>query len=52
MAIINLIAIFLLGKIAFAALKDYTFQKKQGKDPVFTKNSIEGLKNVECWDEE
>ncbi len=52
MAIINLIAIFMLGKIAFAALKDYAFQKKQGKNPVFTKNSIEGLKNVECWDEE
>jgi AGCS family alanine or glycine:cation symporter len=52
MAIINLIAIFLLGKIAFAALKDYTAQKKQGKNHVFTKNSIEGLKNVECWDEE
>ncbi|MGH4124295.1 MAG: alanine/glycine:cation symporter family protein [Clostridium sp.] len=52
MAIINLIAIFKLGKIAFAALKDYTSQKKQGKNPVFTKNSIEGLKNVECWDEE
>ena len=52
MAIINLIAIFQLGKIAFAALKDYTFQKKQGKNPVFTKNSIEVLENVECWDEE
>lgn len=52
MAIINLIAIFLLGKIAFAALKDYAVQKKQGKNPVFTKNSIKGLKNVECWDEE
>ncbi|MFT5872212.1 MAG: AGCS family alanine or glycine:cation symporter [Clostridium sp.] len=52
MAIINLIAIFLLSKIAFAALKDYAVQKKQGKNPVFTKNSIEGLKNVECWDEE
>lgn len=52
MAIINLIAIFLLGKIAFAALKDYTHQKKQGKNPVFTKNSIKGLKNVDCWDEE
>ena len=52
MAIINLIAIFLLGKIAFAALNDYHIQKKQGKNPVFTKNSIKGLKNVECWDEE
>ncbi|SMB82856.1 alanine or glycine:cation symporter, AGCS family [Desulfonispora thiosulfatigenes DSM 11270] len=51
MAIINLIAIFLLGKIAFAALDDYVKQKRQGKDPVFHANSIKGLKNVECWDE-
>lgn len=51
MAIINLIAIALLGKIAFAALKNYKEQKKQGKDPVFTKNSIPGLKNIESWDE-
>ncbi len=49
MALINLIAIALLGKIAFAALKDYARQKKEGKDPVFTVNSIKGLKNVECW---
>lgn len=51
MAIVNLIAIMLLSKIAFAALKDYTAQKKAGKDPVFTKDSIPGLKNVECWDD-
>ncbi|EJO5347826.1 alanine:cation symporter family protein [Clostridium botulinum] len=50
MAITNLIAIAMLSKIAFAALKDYDKQKKQGiKDPVFYKDSIEGLKNVECW---
>ncbi|WP_072888541.1 alanine/glycine:cation symporter family protein [Tepidibacter formicigenes] len=51
MALINLIAIAQLGKIAFAALKDYVTQKKEGKDPVFTVNSIEGLKNVECWED-
>ncbi|MBN6887730.1 alanine or glycine:cation symporter, AGCS family [Cytobacillus horneckiae] len=49
MAIINLIAIALLGKIAFAALADYQKQKKSGKDPVFHVNNIKGLKNVECW---
>ncbi|WP_053954948.1 alanine/glycine:cation symporter family protein [Inediibacterium massiliense] len=49
MAIINLIAISMLGKIAFAALKDYTKQKKEGKDPVFHVSHIPGLKNVECW---
>ncbi len=50
MALINLIAIAQLGKIAFAALKDYAKQKREGKDPVFTANSIEGLKNIECWE--
>jgi AGCS family alanine or glycine:cation symporter len=52
MTLVNLIAIALLGKIAFAALQDYNRQKKEGKNPVFTKTSIPGLKNVECWDEE
>ncbi|WP_054957650.1 alanine/glycine:cation symporter family protein [Paenibacillus dakarensis] len=51
MAIVNLIAITLLSKIAFEALKDYTKQKKAGLDPVFKKDSIQGLQNVECWGE-
>jgi putative sodium/glutamine symporter len=50
MVIVNLIAILLLSKVAFAALKDYKIQKHQGKDPVFYKDSIEGLGNVECWE--
>jgi alanine or glycine:cation symporter, AGCS family len=50
MAIINLIAITLLAKIAVAALKDYRRQKKDGKDPVFYSNSIPGLKGIESWD--
>ncbi|MGO5076136.1 alanine/glycine:cation symporter family protein [Clostridium sporogenes] len=49
MAIINLIAITMLSKIAFAALKDYDRQKKQGIEPVFYADSIEGLNNIECW---
>ncbi|MBY6036546.1 alanine:cation symporter family protein [Fictibacillus nanhaiensis] len=51
MAIINLIAISLLGKIAFDALGDYMKQKKEGKDPVFRPSSI-GLKNTEVWEED
>ena len=39
MVIVNLIAITMLSKVAFAALKDYTRQKKEGKDPVFYKNN-------------
>ncbi|WHY33776.1 alanine/glycine:cation symporter family protein [Cytobacillus firmus] len=50
MAVINLVAIALLGKIAFSALNDYRKQKQAGKNPVFSVSNIEGLKNVECWE--
>lgn len=44
MAIINLIAIVLLSKIAFKALNDYMTQKRSGiKDPVFKSSSIPEL---------
>ncbi len=52
MALLNLFAIAVLGKVAFAALKDYTKQKKAGKNPVFHASSIPGLPKVECWSEE
>ena len=52
MAIINLVAITLLGKYAFLALDDYTKQKKAGiKNPIFNASNIKGLENVECWNE-
>ena len=35
MAIVNLVAIILLGKWAFAALRDYHLQSEAGEDPVF-----------------
>lgn len=50
MAIINLVAIALLGKYAFIALQDYTAQKKAGiKEPVFDASNIKGLENIEHW---
>ena len=50
MAIINLVAIALLGKYAFMALDDYTAQKKAGiKDPVFEAKKFKGLEKVQCW---
>lgn len=52
MAIINLVAILLLGKWALAALDDYTKQRKAGKDPVFKASNIPGLPACECWNEE
>lgn len=49
MAIINLVAILLLGKWALAALKDYSDQRNAGKDPVFLSSSIPGMPVTECW---
>lgn len=40
MAIVNIIAIFLLGQIAMKALKNYEKQKKEGKNPVFYEDEI------------
>jgi len=50
MVVVNLIAIFLLSRVAFAALRDYKQQKLAGVDPVFYKDSIPGLEHVECWE--
>ncbi|BAB06433.1 alanine/glycine:cation symporter family protein [Halalkalibacterium halodurans] len=52
MALVNLVALALIGKVALAVLKDYLKQKKEGKDPVFYSNNIEGLKHTECWEKE
>lgn len=40
MAIVNIIAIFLLGKVAIKVLKDYEAQKKSGKNPIFIEENI------------
>ena len=47
-AVVNVIAIFLLSKIAIAALKDYEKQRAEGKDPVFHESDI-GLKDTDVW---
>ena len=45
MAIVNIIAIFLLGKVAIKVLKNYEKQKKEGKNPVFYEDEV-GLKGT------
>ncbi|ARF17857.1 alanine:cation symporter family protein [Sporosarcina sp. P3] len=50
MAIINLIVILLLGKIAFKVLDDFTKQRRAGRNPVFKSASIPDLKGAECWE--
>jgi alanine or glycine:cation symporter, AGCS family len=50
MAILNLIAILLLGKVAFAVLQNYHQQLKEGKNPSFTSDQIQDLTNADCWE--
>lgn len=51
MAIINLIAITLLCRIAILCLKDYKTQKAAGiKDPIFKASCIKDLKNTTEWE--
>lgn len=40
MAIVNIIAIFLLGEIAFKVLDNYEKQRKEGKEPVFYEDEV------------
>jgi len=52
MALINLIAIALLSGIAFRLLRDYTRQRREGRDPVFTRDLLPGVTGIECWEDE
>ena len=52
MAVINLIVITKLSPIAYEALKDYTRQRKEGKNPVFKASSNPKLNNLEYWNNE
>ena len=52
MALINLVAIALLSRVAFALLRDYTAQRRAGKDPVFTRDRLPELRGVEQWADE
>ncbi|WP_366937493.1 alanine:cation symporter family protein [uncultured Mailhella sp.] len=50
MAIVNLVAIALLGRNAFMALKDYADQKKAGvADPVFHPEKLADRRGIEAW---
>ncbi|MET3617062.1 AGCS family alanine or glycine:cation symporter [Peptoniphilus olsenii] len=53
MAVINLIALMVIGKLAVATYYDYFDQLKQGKDPVFVPENIDVLKpylsDITAW---
>jgi AGCS family alanine or glycine:cation symporter len=50
MALVNLVAITPLAVLAFRLLKDYNEQRRQGIDPVFTRDRMPDLRGVECWE--
>ena len=49
MAWLNIIAIFLLQKPAFKALKDYEAQLRSGANPVFHPEKL-GIENASYWE--
>lgn len=50
MAILNIIVILFLGKIAIKCLNDYCNQKKSNKDPIFNPKEL-NIKGATYWDE-
>ncbi|MFI0983314.1 alanine/glycine:cation symporter family protein [Streptomyces sp. NPDC021093] len=50
MALVNMVAIIPLSGIAFRLLEDYRAQRRMGIDPVFVRDRLEGLRDVDCWE--
>ena len=50
MTVCNLIALLLLGRYALRLLRDYQQQRREGRDPVFRKDTLPELADqLECW---
>ncbi|WP_062517970.1 alanine/glycine:cation symporter family protein [Demequina gelatinilytica] len=52
LAVVNLLALAPLSRHAFALLKDFSAQRRAGRDPVFTRDRLPGLRGVEVWEDE
>ena len=50
LAMFNIAAIIPLGGVAIKLLKNYNEQRRQGIDPVFHRDMLPEIKNVEFWD--
>ncbi|MBP3087883.1 alanine:cation symporter family protein [Corynebacterium sp. sy017] len=50
MVFINVIAIVPLGGVAVKLLRNYSQQKRKGVDPVFHRDMLPEVKNIEVWD--
>ncbi|MEB4616468.1 alanine/glycine:cation symporter family protein [Leucobacter sp. M11] len=52
MALVNLIAIALLSGLVFRLMRDYTRQRRAGRDPVFTRDLMPDVSGITCWEDE
>ncbi|WP_084103511.1 sodium:alanine symporter family protein [Demequina sp. NBRC 110056] len=52
LAILNLVAIGLLSRHVFALLRDYSEQRREGRDPVFTRERLPSATGVLTWEDE
>lgn len=52
MALVNLVAIALLGGVAVKLLKNYQEQRASGKEPVFTRDQLPEVRGIELWVDE
>lgn len=50
LAMFNIAAIIPLGGVAIKLLKNYNEQRREGMDPVFHRDMLPEIKNVEFWD--
>ncbi|MGW0731278.1 alanine/glycine:cation symporter family protein [Streptomyces sp. NPDC002851] len=50
MALVNLAAILPLSGIAFRLAEDFVAQRREGLDPVFTRDRMPDLRGVQCWE--
>lgn len=50
MAMTNLMAIIFLGRIAMKLLHHYNEQRRKGLEPIFHRDDLPEIKNIECWD--
>ena len=50
LAIFNIVAIIPLGGVVLKLLKNFNDQRRKGIDPVFHRDMLPELKNVEYWD--
>lgn len=51
MAIINLVAVALLSGLVFRLLRDYMRQRREGLDPVFTRDLMPDVEGITCWED-